>query len=105
MWCVGLAFTAPWGGEMRGTDRGRLREVSDAFCFLVFHYTSLFSPNFLYFLVFPCILLRSTQVEHIQLCQSETFQIETSEIEESPISDHFSVFGQEFSEQNLEQKG
>ena len=48
--CVGVAFTAPWGGEMRGSDRGRLREVSDALCFLVFHCTSL------YFFVFPCII-------------------------------------------------
>ena len=50
VYCVVVAFTAPWGGEMRGSDRGRLREVSDALCFLVFHCTSL------YFFVFPCII-------------------------------------------------
>ena len=48
---VGLAFTAPSGGKMRGSDRGKLREVSDALYFLVF-------PCALsYFLVFHCVSL------------------------------------------------
>ena len=47
--CIGLAFTAPWGGEMRGSDRGRPREVSDALYFLV--------PRFLFSCILPCISL------------------------------------------------